>query len=76
MCCIYLIEIHLVYRKLTCTLYDSSVKIFKDIDDNVRQFEYANIIDSLSYNIDCTGSYIAYVIGLLHRFSNKPSIKY
>ncbi|KAA0045077.1 putative Polyprotein [Cucumis melo var. makuwa] len=51
--------------KPTCTPYDSSVKLFKNTDDSVNQSEYASIIGSLRYAIDCTRPDIAYVVGLL-----------
>ncbi|CAL1381406.1 unnamed protein product [Linum trigynum] len=35
--------------KPACTLYDASVKLFKNTGDSVRQSEYANIIGSLRY---------------------------
>ncbi|TYJ96983.1 Retrovirus-related Pol polyprotein from transposon TNT 1-94 [Cucumis melo var. makuwa] len=55
------------------TPYDSSVKLFKNTDDNVNQSEYASIISSLSYAANCTKSDIAYVIGLLCRFTSRLS---
>ncbi|KAK2362990.1 hypothetical protein QL285_088009 [Trifolium repens] len=36
------------------TPYDSSVKLFKNIGESVRQTEYASITDSLRYATDCT----------------------
>ncbi|KAA0067916.1 pentatricopeptide repeat-containing protein [Cucumis melo var. makuwa] len=42
-----------------------SVKLFKNIGDSVNQSEYASIIDSLRYAVDCTRLDIAYVVGLL-----------
>ncbi|KAA0037118.1 putative glutathione S-transferase [Cucumis melo var. makuwa] len=50
--------------KLTCTPYDSSVKLFKNTDDGVNQSKYASIIGSLRY-ANCTRLDIAYAIGLL-----------
>lgn len=35
--------------KLACTTNVSSVKLFKNIIEGVRQTEYASIIDSLKY---------------------------
>lgn len=46
--------------KPSCTLYDPSVKLFKNTDESVRQSEYTSIIDSLSYAISYTRPYIAY----------------
>ena len=59
--------------KSACTPYDPSVKLFKNTSDNVRKLEYASIIGSLQYDIDYTRLYIAYVVGLLCRFTNRPS---
>ena len=39
--------------KPTCTVYDSSVKLFKNTGGSVNQFAYASIIGSLSYAADC-----------------------
>ncbi|KAA0047551.1 hypothetical protein E5676_scaffold909G00030 [Cucumis melo var. makuwa] len=62
--------------KPTCTPYDSSVKLFKNIGDSVNQFEYASIIDSLRYAADYTRLDIAYVVGLLCRFTSRPSLEH
>lgn len=51
--------------KLAFTPYDPSVKLFKNTCDIVRQTEYASIIGSLRYEIDCTRPVIVYFIGLL-----------
>ncbi|CAJ2634277.1 unnamed protein product [Trifolium pratense] len=56
-----------------CTPYDPSVKLFKNTGDSVRQTEYASIIGSLRYATDCTRPDIAYVVGLLCRFTSRPS---
>ncbi|KAA0064304.1 Retrovirus-related Pol polyprotein from transposon TNT 1-94 [Cucumis melo var. makuwa] len=62
--------------KPACTPYDSSVKLFKNTGDNVNQSEYVSIIGSLRYIGDCTRSDIAYVIGLLCRFTSRPSLEH
>ncbi|GAU50608.1 hypothetical protein TSUD_410180 [Trifolium subterraneum] len=59
--------------KPTCTPYDPNVKLFKNTGDSVRQTEYASIIGSLRYVTDCTRPNIAYVVGLLCRFTIRPS---
>ncbi|KAA0050357.1 retrotransposon protein, putative, Ty1-copia subclass [Cucumis melo var. makuwa] len=61
--------------KPACTPYDSSVKLFKYTSDSVNQYEYASIIGSLRYAADCTRPDIAYVVGLLCRFANRPSLE-
>ncbi|KAL0556118.1 hypothetical protein IC582_004628 [Cucumis melo] len=58
------------------TPYDPSVKLFKNTGDSVNQTEYASIIDSLRYAADCTRLDIAYAIGLLCRFTNRPSLEH
>ena len=42
-------------------------------NDVVNQKEYASIIDSLRYATDCTRPNIAYAVGVLSRFTSKPS---
>ena len=59
--------------KPASTPYDPSVKLFKNTRDGVRQTEYASIIGSLRYATDCTRPDIAYVVGLLCRFTSRPS---
>ena len=59
--------------KPACTPYDPSVKLFKNTGESVRQSEYASIIGSLRYATDCTRPDIAYVVGLLCRFTSRPS---
>ena len=56
-----------------CTPYDPSAKLFKNTGDSVRQPEYVNIIGKLRYVTDCTRLNIAYVVGLLCRFTGKLS---
>jgi hypothetical protein len=46
------------------------VKIDNDI---INQKEYASIIGSLRYATDCTRPNIAYAVGVLRRFTSKPS---
>ncbi|KAL4029983.1 hypothetical protein IC575_008211 [Cucumis melo] len=58
------------------TPYDSSVKLFKNIGDSVNQFEYASIVSSLRYAADCIRQNIAYTIGLLCRFTSRPSLEH
>ena len=62
--------------KPACTPYHPSIKLFKNIGDSVRQTEYASIIGSLRYAIDCTGPNIAYVIGVLRKFTSRPSLEH
>ena len=61
--------------KHVVTPFDSSVHLFPINNDNddVNQKEYASIIGSLWYMTDCTRPDIAYAIGVLSRFTSKPS---
>ncbi|XP_070662455.1 uncharacterized mitochondrial protein AtMg00810-like [Malus domestica] len=59
--------------KLVCTSYDSSVKLFKNTGDSVRQPEYVSIIGSLHYAIDYTRPDIAYAVRVLCRFMSSPN---
>ncbi|XP_040868812.1 secreted RxLR effector protein 161-like [Glycine max] len=62
--------------KPASTPYDPSVKLFKNTGEGIRQIEYTSIIGSLRYATDCTRPDIAYVVGLLCRFTNRPSIEH
>ena len=62
--------------KPVCPPYDPSVKLFKNIGESIRQTEYASIIGSLCYAADCTRPNIAYVVGVLCRFTNSPSVEH
>lgn len=42
------------------TLYDPSVKLFKSIDDNVRQSKYVIIIGTLKHSTYCKHAFILY----------------
>ena len=61
--------------KHVVTPFDSSVHLFPINNDNdiVNQKEYASIIGSLQYATDCTRLDIAYAVGVLSRFTSKPS---
>ena len=56
----------------------SSVHLFptKDENDIYNQKEYASIISSLRYATDCTRPDIAYVVGVLARFTSKPNFEH
>ena len=64
--------------KHVVTPFDSSVHLFPVNNDNdvVNQKEYASIIDSLRYAINCTRPDIAYAVGVLSKFTSKPSRDY
>ena len=42
-------------------------------DEIFNQKDYASIIGNLRYAIDCTIPDIAYAVGMLSRFTSKPS---
>ena len=56
--------------------YQLQCKLFKSTGDSVNKFEYASIIGSLRYDVDCTKPNIAYAVGLLCRFISKPSLEH
>ena len=62
-------------HKSVATPFDSSAHLFPVNNDNevFNQKDYASIIGSLCYAIDCTRPDIAYVVGVLNRFTSKPS---
>ena len=62
-------------RKSVATPFDSSVYLFPGNNDDeiFNQKDFASIIDSLRYATDCTRLDIAYVVGVLSRFTSKPS---
>ena len=65
--------------KHVVTPFDSSVHLFPVNNDNdvVNQKEYASIIGSLRYAIDCTKpDNIAYAVGVLSRFTSKNILLY
>ena len=61
--------------KHVVTPFDSSVHLFPINNDNdiVNQKEYASIIGSLRYATNCIRLDIAYAVGVLSRFTSKPS---
>ena len=61
--------------KHVVTPFDSSVHLFPVNNDKdvVNQKEYASIIDSLQYVTNCTRPDISHAVGVLSRFTSKPS---
>ena len=57
------------------TPFDSTVHLFpvNNDDEIFNQKDYASIIGSLRYATDCTRPNIAYAVGVLSKFSSKPS---
>ena len=62
-------------RKSVATPFDFSVYLFlvNNDDEIFNQKDFASIIDSLRYATDCTRLDIAYAVGVLSRFTSKPS---
>ena len=62
-------------HKSVSTPFDSSVHLFpvNNGDDIFNKKYYASIIGNLRYTIDCTKPNIANAIGVLSRFTSKPS---
>ena len=62
-------------HKSVATSFDSNVYLFpmNNDDEIFNQKDYASIIGSLRYATDCTRPNIAYAVGVLSKFSSKPS---
>ena len=62
-------------HKSVATPFNSSVHLFlvNNDDEIFNQKDYASIIGSLRYATDCTKPDIAYAVGVLSRFTSKPS---
>ena len=78
----YILINHIMLRKYNfhdhksvATPFNSSVHLFlvNNDDEIFNQKGYASIIGSLRYATDCTRPDIAYVVGVLSRFTSKPS---
>ncbi|KAK4397572.1 Retrovirus-related Pol polyprotein from transposon TNT 1-94 [Sesamum angolense] len=74
----YIDKILKKYNFIDCkhvtTPFDPSIHLFsvENDDDVINQKEYASLIGSLRYAIDCTRPDIAYAVGVLSRFTSKP----
>ena len=55
--------------KPVSTLYDPSSQLKKNREHSVAQIEYAHIIGSLMYLMNCTRPNIAYVVGRLSQYT-------
>lgn len=56
--------------------YDMSVHLKKNLGSPVSQSEYAKIIGSVMYLMNCTRPDIAYVVSRLSRYTHNPSNEY
>ena len=59
--------------KPVSTPYASSSQLKKNKEHNITQIEYAQIIVSLMYLMNCTRPNIAYAIGRLSRYTQSPN---
>ena len=59
--------------KLVSTLYDSSSQLKKIRKHDIAQIEYAQLIGSLMYLMNCTRPDIAYVVGRLCWYTQSPN---
>ena len=54
--------------------YDSSVQLLKNNGDRMSQSEYAKVIGSLIFLMNCTRLDIAYAVSRPSRYSHNPSL--
>ena len=59
--------------KLVSTPYDPSSQLKKSREHSVAQIEYAQIVGSLMYLMNCTILDIAYAVGRLNRYTQSPN---
>ena len=55
------------------TPYDPNVHLVKNLRDSVSQIEYAKIIGSVMFLMNCTRPDIAYAVSRLSRYTHNPS---
>src|SRR3954464_10350928 len=55
------------------TPFDSSMQLKKNRGDSVLQNEYAKVIGSLMFLMNCTRPDIAYAVSRLSRYTHNPS---
>lgn len=54
------------------TPYDPSIKLTPNKEKIMSQLEYASVISSLMYAIQCIRSNIAFAVGMLSRYTHNP----
>ena len=59
--------------KPVSTPYDLNSQLKKNREHGVAQIEYAHIIGSLMYLMNCTKTDLAYVVGRLSRYTQSPN---
>ena len=55
------------------TPYDSSMQLMKNCGESISQNEYAKVIGSLMFLMNCTPPDIAYAVSRLSRYTHNPS---
>lgn len=72
-----------ILRKFGCfddppvrTPYDSGVQLLKNDGDDVSQSDYAQVIGSLMFLMNCTHPDIAYAVSRLSRYTHNPSLNH
>ncbi|XP_074266722.1 uncharacterized protein LOC141590003 [Silene latifolia] len=58
------------------TPYDASISLCKNLGDSVSQEEYARIIGSVMFLMNCTRPDIAYAVSRLSRYTHNPSAEH
>ncbi|CAN0847671.1 Retrovirus-related Pol polyprotein from transposon TNT 1-94 [Linum grandiflorum] len=68
-----------ILRKFNCfdvfaarTPYDSSIHLSKNAREAVSQFEYAHVIGSFMFLMNCTRPYIGFAVNHLSRYTHNP----
>ncbi|XP_074317943.1 secreted RxLR effector protein 161-like [Silene latifolia] len=58
------------------TPYDASISLCKNLGDSVSQEEYARIIGSVMFLMNCTRPDIAYAVSRLSRYTHNPNAEH
>ena len=61
---------------LARTPVDANLFLFKNVYESISQLEYAQIIGSLMYLINCTRPDIAYAVSKLSRYTKNPGVEH
>lgn len=55
---------------------DVNLFLCKNVQESISQLEYAQIIESLMYFINCTRPDIAYAVSKLSRYTSNPGVEH
>ena len=55
---------------------DVNLFLSKNVQENISQLEYAQIIGSLMYLMNCTRPDIAYAVSKLSRYTSNPGVEH